>query len=395
MRRSSCIVSLDGVSIGHRQETRVPGAPGVSFTGPALVVAFAVFVASSSRAGTSWHFFDDAANLLMRSSQAGGGLDLYLAHPDFQFGPLATAVAAPLALLPDGAGRFGALVLGTFLGAVVVAALERTVIALGIEARRGRGRSALRAGEVAFAVVWTDVAVSTAHLDDAIALAAAAVACAAIAERRPAWVPTLALALSAAAKPWAIAFAPLALVPPGDRRVIRLVVVLGGVVLTWLPFIVDEPGTISAAGSFRIGNAPSSALRALGITDPATPIWVRPVQFGVGTAVALALVRRGRWPAVIMAAVAIRLMIDPGVHHYYAAALVLGVLIWELTVRGGLPVVTVLTGVILEVTPTLLQPSPLAGALRLALTAGLVVAAFMWVGGSRPNPTAGRVRPPR
>ncbi len=338
-----------------------------------------MFVASSSRVGTSWHFFDDAANLLLRSSQAGGGLDLYLAHPDFQFGPLATAVAAPLALLPDGVGRLGALVLGTLLGMVVVAAVERTVAGLGIDARRGRGLWALRSGEVAFAIVWADVAISTAHLDDAIALASAAVACAAIAERRPAWLPTLALAVSAAAKPWAIAFAPLALVAPGDRRVLRLVALLGAVTLTWLPFIIDEPGTISAAGSFTIGNAPSSALRALGITDPATPIWVRPVQFFVGAAAALALVRMGRWPAVIMAALAIRLMIDPGVHHYYAAGLVLGALIWELTYRSGrLPVITVLTGVILEITPTLLHPSPLAGALRLALTASLVVAAFMW-----------------
>jgi hypothetical protein len=142
--------------------------------------------------------------------------------------------------------------------------------------------------------------------------------------------------------------------------------------------VVDEPGTVAAAGSFWIGNAASSALRALGFADPSTPSWVRPVQIAAGLAVALVLVRLGRWRGVVMAGLAIRLMLDPAVHHYYAAGLTLGVLLWELTRRPDRPPwLTGVTAVLLEATPTDVQPSALAGGLRLALTAALIIAAFL------------------
>ncbi|HMN99288.1 MAG TPA: hypothetical protein PKD59_07735 [Miltoncostaeaceae bacterium] len=342
-----------------------------------MLVVLVAIAAPSSRTATSWHYFHDAARLLVSGAAPGGGLDLYLAHPEFQFGPITAAVAVPPALLPDAAGRYGAIIIGTLLGVVALVAVERTVAAFGIDMRRRGPMYAVRAGEVALAIVWTDVAVGTAHLDDAIALASATVACAAIAERRPTWVPVAALAISASAKPWAIVFAPLVLAAGGGRRPLRLVVVVSAAALTWLPFVLDEPGTISAAGSFTIANAPSSALRVLGVTDPTTPIWVRPVQFALGSVMALVLVRRGRWPAVPMAGMAIRLMLDPGVHHYYAAGLVAAVLVWEATARPGrLPCATLTTAVLMEVTPTLVQPSALAGSLRLVLTGALIVAAF-------------------
>src|SRR5688572_24003593 len=48
---------------------------------------------------TAWHFFEDAADLLF----ARDGLHLYDAHPEFQFGPLSIAVAAPFTALGEGA----------------------------------------------------------------------------------------------------------------------------------------------------------------------------------------------------------------------------------------------------------------------------------------------------
>ncbi len=80
-------------------------------------------------------------------------------------------------------------------------------------------------------------------------------------------------------------------------------------------------------------------------------------------------------------------MLDPGVHHYYTAGLTLGVLLWEADRRPELlPWLTVVTAVLLEVTPTTLQPSPLAGGVRLTLTAVLVAAAFLATQ-RRPAPT--------
>ena len=232
------------------------------------------------------------------------------------------------------------------------------------------------AGAVALAVVWADVGVRTAHIDDAIALAATALACAGVARGRGA-TATAALAVAAAAKPWALAFAPLAAAAPGRRRWLRPVVALAAAGATWLPFVLDEPGSVVAAGSFRLENAPASALRALGVHDPATPLWVRPTQFAVGLAVAGVLVRRGRWPGVVMAALAVRVALDPAAHHYYSAALVAGTLLWErITLPRRLPLATIAVAVVMELTAGDLHPSALAGALRLALAAGLLLAAL-------------------
>ena len=184
-------------------------------------------------------------------------------------------------------------------------------------------RRALLLGGVAFAIVWTAIAIRTLHLDDAIALSATAAALAAVARRRP-WLATAALALAASAKPWAIVFLPLLLVPPGRRRWLAPGRGRCRRRTTWLPFVVDEPATLHATSTFTIRNSPSSALRALGIDDPRTPPWVRPVQFAAGLGVAAWLVWRRRWAGVVMAGLGVRLMIDPAVHDYYAAGLTLG-----------------------------------------------------------------------
>jgi hypothetical protein len=345
--------------------------------GATLAVAF-VLIASGPYA-TSWHFFNDAAHGLLAPSGAPDalGLDLYRTHPEFQFGPVAVVIAAPFAFLPQSIGVPAVVVFTSLLG---VAAL----VALGDAARRARPdadprrlRRNLLLGGVALTLVWTDISIGAVHLDDAVALAATAGALAATARGKP-WLATGALALAAAAKPWAIVFAPLALVLPGRFRVARVAAIGAAVALTWLPFVIDAPNTIAAARSFTIQNAPSSALRALGITDPSTPSWVRPAQIVLGLAIATALVHRRRWPGIVMAGLALRLMLDPGVHHYYAAGLTLGVLAWELLRRPDrLPWVTMVTAVVLELTSDVLQPFSLAGWLRLGLTGALIGAAAL------------------
>jgi hypothetical protein len=338
---------------------------------------------SAGRHATSWHYFHDAAHALLTppaGDDDGVDLDLYRQHPEFQFGPIAVLVAAPFAYLPPVIGVPAVIAFASTLGVLAMFFVADAVRTLVPHANPARVRRALLLGGVAFAIVWMEVAIRTLHLDDAIALSATAAGLAAVARRRP-WLATVALALAAAAKPWAIVFVPLVLVPPGRHRWVRVVVVGAVVAATWLPFVIDEPATLHATSTFTIRNSPSSALRALGFDDPRTPSWVRPVQFAAGLGVAGWLVWRRRWAGVVMAGLGIRLMIDPAVHNYYAAGLTLGVLVWELLRRPErAPWLAIVTAVLLEVTPRDLQPPGLAGVVRLGITSLVVLLAVVAVG---------------
>ena len=368
----------------HRRSVRSPARPGPAPAGSvrpstaavtAAVVVLAVLYPLPH--ATSWHFFHDAAHLLFSASRPGsaGGLDVYAEHPEFQFGPLSILVALPLAYLPASIGVAAAMVVASLLGVVAVTTIHDTIDRTRPEGHR-TSVLAMVLGVVTLVAVWSDVAVRTAHLDDAIALAAAAGAVGAIARRRP-WLAVVLLAVAAGAKPWAIMFAPLALAVPGRDALRRLAALAGLVLIGWLPFVVDEPGTVHAAASFKITNAASSALRALGFANATTPSWVRPAQVVFGLAVATVLVRTGRWHAVLMATVAIRLVLDPAVHHYYTAGLVAGVLLWEGIARPHrVPVVTILSAVVCEATSGTPHDAALAGVIRLLFLVALVIVAL-------------------
>ena len=329
------------------------------------------------RHATSWHYFADAAHLLFSPPPRGpeGGLDVFATHPQFQFGPLAVLASTPFAYMPTSVAIIAVMIVGSALGVVAVAAIADATRRDVPDERQAFVRR-LMVGALPLILVWSDISARTAHLDDAIALTATAAAASATSRRRP-WLATTALAIAAAAKPWAIVFAPIALVVPGPRKNLRLPTIAAFVALTWLPFVTDAPSTLHAVGTFKIANAASSALRVLGATDAFTPGWIRPTQIIGGVVIALLLVRRGKWHSVPMAGLAFRVMLDPAVHHYYAAGLTLGVLLWEIIARPDrLPVATALTALLLEATPSLIQPPPLAGTIRLLLTASLILAAF-------------------
>ena len=192
---------------------------------------------------TAWHFFEDATDLLF-SGSAGGGLGLYGERPDLQFGPVSILAAVPFTLLGS-LGSWAAMVFFSALGVGVVWLLRRALGMLGTGRSWNEWHLAdLLAGGL-FVVVWGDVAVRTAHIDDAITLAAAAAGVLAIARGRPGWV-VVALAVAGAAKPWGLIFAPLAAVLPG-RRLVRVGAVVALAGLTWLPFIIAEPATLDAS----------------------------------------------------------------------------------------------------------------------------------------------------
>jgi asparagine N-glycosylation enzyme membrane subunit Stt3 len=99
---------------------------------------------------------------------------------------------------------------------------------------------------------------------------------------------------------------------------------------------------------FTIPNNPSSALRVLGVMSPRTPWWDRSAQLALGLAAGCLAVRRGRWQAVVLVAVAARIMLDPGVYAYYTAGAVLGTIVVDLALtKWRFPWVTAITAFLL------------------------------------------------
>lgn len=317
---------------------------------------------------TAWHYFHDAARLLVGEAGPGeaAGVRLYRDRPDLQFGPLNAIVALPFTVF----GETG----GARLAMAATAALGLAAFAWLLGALRGlcpgaiTPAASLVAGAV-FVATWSLVAVRTAHIDDAIALAATAFALRALA-RRDGWPAALALGVAAAAKPWAIAFAPLVLVTSG-RRAVRSAAVLAVPALTWMPFVLAEPATLDTAGH-AIPNDATSVLRVLGVDEDTTPGWARPVQLAGGVAVATAVVALGRWPGAVLAGVSWRLLFEPGANRYYTIGFVLGALVVELLARPGkLPLLTAAAAVLLTATAMDAAPS-WSGWLRAAVVvAGL------------------------
>jgi hypothetical protein len=325
---------------------------------------------------TAWHFFDEAARLLIGRGPSGeaGGLRLYADRPDLQFGPLSILLAVPFALLGETVGQWAAMVVTAGAGLAAYA-----LILSGVECLLPSGRrvadSAMLFGGVLAVITWGDIAIRTAHIDDAVALVglAAALRWCALDRARPA---TLALAVAAAAKPWALMFVPLALVPSGHHRGRRMVLVGLVVAATWVPFVLADSATLDV-GDFRIINDPTSVLRALGIDDPTTPLWVRPLQVVGGFLVVAAVVLRGRWPAALACGLAWRLLLEPGAHRYYTVGVVLALLFVELRARPNrVPMATAISALVLELTALPDAPDRLGSLARLAIVVFIPIAAW-------------------
>ena len=291
-------------------------------------------------AGQSWHFFAEGGRLLS-SGGAAGGLHLYATHPVLQMGPLALAVSAVLNMLGTGTGRVVALVAMSATGLPLLAAVWRLLPA---PERLRRGR--LLAGGLVFLPVWTELTTHFGHLDDVLALCLSVAAVHAVSRRHPVWAG-LALAAAADAKPWAAAFVVLLLALPRRDRWPALGAFVAGVAVAWLPFVVADPHTLMAA-RFVIPNDYSSALRVIGVNSAGTPWWDRSAELALGAAGGYLAVRRGRWPAVILIVLAVRILLDPGVYAYYTSGVLLGTLMVDLLIsRWRLPWTTAVAAALL------------------------------------------------
>ena len=292
-------------------------------------------------AGQSWHFFAQGGRLLFANAP-GAGLQLYATHPDLQIGPLALAVSDVLRAVGPGNGESTAIAAMSLTGPLVLAAVWRLVPA----AERQRRSRPLFAG-LLFLPVWTELTTHFAHIDDLMALGFSVAALHAVARRHPVWAG-LALAAAADSKPWAAAFVVLLLALPRRQWLTALAAFTGGIAVVWLPFLLADPRTVAAVTRFTIPNDRSSALRALGVMDPRTPWWDRSAQLLLGLAGGAVAVRRGRWPAVLLVAVAARILLDPGVYAYYTAGALLGTIVVNLVVtRWRVPWATVTAALLL------------------------------------------------
>jgi hypothetical protein len=275
------------------------------------------FAAMAWHGGMSWHFFVQGGQALADLDDPAGGLHLYAVAPVLQIGPVAFLVTEGLRVFGGRPDLLAAQLLGTAGGAYVLWQAGRL------------GRRLQPWPVVFFVPVWMYLAVASTHLDDVLALIGGVAALAAARAGRPILAGLL-LGLAADAKPWALGFAALLLLLPGWRAKacggLTTVVV---VALGWLPFFLADPRS-SRLLHFTIVNTPLSALRALGFTDPRTPPWDRPAQALIAIALGVLAVRRGRWAAVLLLAVAARIALDPGTNRYYAAGAVAGAVVWDL-----------------------------------------------------------------
>lgn len=341
----------------------------------ALSAAVVQLIGAGRPKTTSWHFFNDAARLLFahgHMESAGSGLDVYAAHPKFQFGPFTIIVAQVIRLVSFGHGTIGA--------SLVIGALVPLMLWLILDAARLAdpfgGALPVRAaliGGIPVAVPWAYLSVYSLHLDDALAVVFTVLALWGVAKRSDLAVG-LGLGLAIASKPWAAAFLPVALaLPKGNRLRGATIAIVSGIAL-WLPFVIDAHSTIAALGHFTIRNVPDSALRALGVHTTKTPSWDRVAQISVGATAGVWCVRTGRWPAAVMMAAAVRIALDPGAHLYYTSSLVAFVLAWELiSRRSSIPLLSIVTGFALIEPRYLGVASSIAGDIRLGACVAILV----------------------
>ncbi len=295
--------------------------------------------------GVSWHFFVDGARALF----GGSGLQLYAQHPDLQIGPLGFVVTELLSPLPAAAQRGAAQVVMT-----AVAPLLLWLLAPLVDADPPRRRLRLLLAGLVLAPSWTALSVRWMHLEDVLALLLAVVAVRlvgfALREDGPAWAGGAAgLALGAAmtAKPWAIGFVPILLALPLRRMLTGVVAAATAALAGWGPFLAAGPGTLEALHP-PVPITDSSGLWTLGFRGGTVPSWGRTAQLVAAPLVGVVVALRRRWPGVLLAAVAVRLALDPQDIEYYAAGAVVGALVLDLlATRWTVPWTALVTTVVL------------------------------------------------
>lgn len=368
------------------------------------------FVVLAHRGGIDWKFFTTGTSLLFGghptviqgitggASTAGpaglpgppppGGLHIFASYPALQMGPLAYLVSGLVRQLGPDNGLVAAELLLQAAGLATVYLIEQIALkARPTLANQGRAFSlTLLTGGAVFMVAWSELAAGFAHLDDGLALLLATLAVRALVAQTPAGPvgAGVCLGLAADAKPWALVFLPIVLIPAASSKNLRATAIAAlaaaaTLAVAWLPFLIADPGTLHAT-RFLIRNEPNSALRALGVTQDYTPNWDRPAQILLGCGLGVIATARGRWPAVLLLAGGARILLDPAAHSYYTPDIMVGALLWDLlgdSTRRPLPVWTSASFAALNLAPLAISNAQAQGAIRLALIAAFTATTLL------------------
>ncbi len=282
--------------------------------------------------GWSWHFVPTGVHALFSPAP----LSLYAQHPELQMGPLTFVVAAPFVLLLHGVvGEVAGMLLMLAVGLVIVR--EVRIISVGRDTEPD-----LRWFVTALLLlsVWAELAVHWGHLDDALAMLGGVVGLRLVREGHPVGA-AIAFGLAVDFKPWALPFAVLLFLAP--RRQWAAVATACAVVVCagWLPFILGDPGTLTAL-KFGIPVDAASTLHLFDSVARTTPRWDRYAQALIAIVVAAIAIWRRRWASVLLIVVAIRLLLDPATKNYYDAGLTVGTAVFDVAAGVGLlPIVTI------------------------------------------------------
>ena len=291
-----------------------------------VALAFACSAVLSGGRG-DWDYFVEVGRQLVSED----GLAFYRVHSDVQTGAMSLLVAATLSVAWSN-GFIVQAILTNALGFWLVILVDRWPTSPSDPRDKDEHRLATLLGGTLLGVWWGQLG-ATGHLDDAVVLAAAVVAVNAQLTDRVRW-SGFAVGLALTFKPWAIFFVPLTLALPLSRRQLGPVrqpgLVIAGVLgaMAWLPFIIAEPSSLRRL-SPTVLVADDAVLRLIGLEGLGPHASLRIGQLVLGTALVFLLVAMSRAHAVLAAAIAVRLLADPGTWNYYSAGLVLGCIVWE------------------------------------------------------------------
>ena len=282
----------------------------------------------------SWHFFRDGSQQLLHSS----GLSLYADHPGYQIGPVAFLAASLVSPLGANGARIASQLLMTAAGPLCLAALWSVI-------PRHKRRRRMAIATFVLIPPWAILSVRWSHLDDVLAMLFTVLALRAVRQAKPGGAGAL-IGLAAASKPWAIDFAPMLLAFDRKHWKNAFGWLLGVLLLTWGPFVVAAPSTLAALKP-SVLLAQGSGLYALGVRGQIVPAWDRTLAFVAAIGAATFTQLRGRWPGVIVTAVAVRIALDPQNNAYYVGSIALSALVYDLfATRTLVPWLTLVSTVI-------------------------------------------------
>ena len=288
--------------------------------GQVLLISVALSAAIVAGGRGDWNQFVAAG----KSMLAHNGWSVFARNHDVQTGPISLAAARILAVTARN-GFVACALLCMLLGVLVL----RTIVTSSADPNEERRRMMLTiVGGSLLLFSWAKLG-GYGHLDDATVLAAGVTSTAMMRANRK-WPAAILLGLSIAVKPWAIVLLPITLCRRGSwRRRLEAPALSATIgVVMWAPFILFAPDTLKSMRP-TVNLASDSVLRIFGATTDNIPASLRTAQLLAALAVAAIVAWRGRVNGVLLAAIAVRLGMDPGTWAYYTPGLVVGALVWD------------------------------------------------------------------